>query len=134
MKKLDAKVYHTKFNHIVGIVDQLKKRLYFDEQENHMFGEYMLRYMPVLLNNTLTEAFCSCLDPISLQYFKVYLSKKNVELREIHKDKLNLMQFVREQEELMLSQQTVLIDSIDKSISKRMESIAEEKEEQDKAD
>jgi len=34
----------------------------------------------------------------------------------------------------MLSQQTVLIDSIDKSISKRMESIAEEKEEQDKAD
>jgi len=48
----------------------MQKRLYFDEGEIHMFGEYMLRYVPILLQNTLTENFNACLDPISLQYFK----------------------------------------------------------------
>ena len=48
-KKLDASIYHTKFNQMINVVDQLQKRLYFDEEENHLFGEYMLRYIPLMM-------------------------------------------------------------------------------------
>ena len=57
---------------ITGIVDQIQKRLYFDEEEIQMFGEYMLRYVPIMLQNTLTENFNACLDPVSLQYYKKF--------------------------------------------------------------
>jgi len=61
-----------------------------------MFGEYMLRYVPILLNNTLTEAFNACMDPISLQYYKIYQTRKFEENKEMLKERLNMMNYVRE--------------------------------------
>ena len=73
-----------------------------------MFGEHMIRYMPVLLQNVVAENFNASLDAPSLELFKAFQTKKIDETKNNLKEKYNLFNYCRESEERMRRRQNDL--------------------------
>jgi len=77
----------------------LQKRLYFSEEEILSFGEYMMRYVPIMLQNLLIENFNACLDPKSLKLFKEFSIAKNKVLKKVAlRERVNPLPLIRVQE------------------------------------
>ena len=68
-KKLDIRVYNDQMDEMKDLVNQMTKRLTFDEYEFQNFGEYVCRYMPIMFQNCVTENLNSCLDAKALEMF-----------------------------------------------------------------
>ena len=61
-RKLDQKTYDKAMSEMQGTVSQLQKRIEFDEHETHQFADFILRYMPLMTQNSVVENLNQCLD------------------------------------------------------------------------
>lgn len=66
-RKLDQKTYDKAMSEMQGTVSQLQKRIEFDEHETHQFADFILRYMPLMTQNSVVENLNQCLDSRQLE-------------------------------------------------------------------
>lgn len=70
--KVEKRDYKKAIDILASDVDQLRKRQKHDEIETQSFGEYILRYMPLMLQNQISKNICECLDYKAINKFKVF--------------------------------------------------------------
>ena len=46
--KLDSKKYYEKINFITDRIDQLIKRVCWNEDESHTFAEFIIKFVPIM--------------------------------------------------------------------------------------
>jgi len=73
---------NTKIEFYDSALSQIFKRLQFDENEVHRFGEYVMKYMPLMLQNAVSENLNSCLPYDVLKSYKLFLDTKYVTIKE----------------------------------------------------
>ena len=67
--KLEASVYDRQMEKLIGTMDQIQKRMLENEQESNHFGEFVLRYQPLILQNMMIESMNECLDFTALEKY-----------------------------------------------------------------
>ena len=70
--KLNTQRFDDRMEQIDDLFSSLMKRIQHDEKENKEIGEYILRYVPLLIQNSLFENLNSFLDYDQLIQLKEY--------------------------------------------------------------
>lgn len=90
-KKIDAKLFENKMVHMKNIVQNLEKRMNHGENEMREFGEYMIRYMPLLLQNLITDNLIGSINnSLGLRNLQQILKTKDEEFRNIKEPHVKL--------------------------------------------
>lgn len=102
-RKLDAVIYDKEVDELQDIVDQLRKRQLFGEDEAREFADFMLRYMPVLFLNQMTEGFNSCLGAQQLEMYMCYQQKRALQMKATLKERMIPANHMRDEKELVMN-------------------------------
>lgn len=95
--KVDKLMFGRRTEELQGEIHQLRKRLQYDEEENKVFADFLLRYMPVLFQLTLIENLNECIDGRGLELLKDFQARKQEEYLELAYSKIVPMNHIREQ-------------------------------------
>lgn len=97
--KLDATVFEKAMQPIVRLMGQFEKRVTHDEQEKHEFGDFVIRYTPVMIQNTVAETLKNCLGADGLNGLNGWLDEKAEEHEAIPKQRHSLLHSLLAQKE-----------------------------------
>jgi hypothetical protein len=71
--KLDAIIYNKSSTIFDRDIDQLQKRITHDEEEKYAFGNYVVRFLPLIVQNHLADSMQHCLPSDGLSNLKSWL-------------------------------------------------------------